>query len=121
MAKILIVDDDIINSQLLVNKLTSVGHSVVHATDGEAARGNTKEKYDLGLLDIMMPRVDGITLLAEFKKGANKTTPVVIFTNLFVEETKKKCMDLGATEVLLKADFTPQTIVERIEKYVKKQ
>ena len=37
------------------------------------------------------------------------------------EETKKKCMDLGATEVLLKADFTPQTIVERIEKYVKKQ
>lgn len=119
MASILIVDDDIINSQLLVNKLTSAGHSIVHATDGEAARGNVSQKYDLILLDIMMPKVDGITLLAEFKKGSNKNTPVVIFTNLFVEETKKKCMELGAAEVLLKADFTPQTIVERIEKYVK--
>ena len=119
MAKILIVDDDIINSQLLVNKLTSVGHSVTHATDGEAARGNVGQKFDLILLDIMMPKVDGITLLSEFKKGVNKESPIVIFTNLFVEETKKKCMELGASEVLLKADFTPQTIVERIEKYVK--
>lgn len=120
MAKILIVDDDIVNSQLLVNKLTSAGHSVIHATDGEAARGNISQKYDLVLLDIMMPKVDGITLLSEFKKGANKATPIVIFTNLFVEETKKKCMDLGAAEVLLKADFTPQTIVDRLEKYVNK-
>lgn len=120
MAKILIVDDDIINSQLLVNKLTSAGHSVVHATDGEAARGNINQQYDLILLDIMMPKVDGITLLSEFKKGVNKSTHILIFTNLFVEETKNKCMELGASEVLLKADFTPQTIVERIEKYVNK-
>lgn len=120
MANILIVDDDVINSQLLVNKLTSNGHSVVHATDGEAARANISHKYDLVLLDIMMPKVDGITLLSELKKGVNKNTPILIFTNLFVEETKKKCMEMGATDVLLKADFTPQTIVEKIETYLAK-
>jgi len=120
MANILIVDDDIVNSQLLVNKLSSAGHSVVHATDGEGARGNLTQKYDLILLDIMMPKVDGITLLSEFKQSINKNIPILVYTNLVVEETKKKCMDLGATEVLLKVDFTPQTIVERIEKYIQK-
>ena len=119
MADILIVDDDIVNSQLLVNKLTSNGHSVIHATDGEAARANIGHTYDLVLLDIMMPKVDGITLLSELKNGVNKNTTVLVFTNLFVEETKKKCMDLGARDVLLKADYTPQVIVDKIEEYLK--
>jgi CheY-like chemotaxis protein len=119
MANILVVDDDIVNSQLLVNKLTSSGHSVMHATDGHAAMANVSQKYDLILLDIMMPKVDGITLLTEFKKGVNENTIILIFTNLFVEETKKKCMELGATDVLLKVDFTPQTIVGKIEEYLK--
>ena len=118
MAKILIVDDDVVNSQLLVNKLSGSGHSVIHATDGDAARLNFSSKFDVILLDIMMPKVDGVTLLSELKKGVNKSTPVLIYTNLFVEETKKKCAELGASEVLLKADFTPQGIVDKIESYL---
>jgi CheY-like chemotaxis protein len=120
MAHILLVDDDIVNSRLLLNKLTANGHTVEHASDGAEAREKEAQKYDLILLDIMMPVVDGITLLSEFKTKANKHTSIIMFTNLFVKETTDRCISLGATEVLLKADFTPQRIVEKIETYVKK-
>jgi CheY-like chemotaxis protein len=118
MAKILIIDDDVLNNQLYTNKLTSLGHQVVQVEDAEQAQGALSEKYDLILLDLMIPKGDGITLLQNIKVGVNSQTTILIHTNLMGEETKQKCLQLGAQEVLYKVDDTPQTFIEKISKYL---
>jgi DNA-binding response OmpR family regulator len=120
MAKILIVDDDVVNSQVYVNKLQSEGHAVELITDGSIAQGRIGEKFDLILLDVMMPGMDGFSLLQEFRKGTNKQTPIFIFTNLVSEDTKKQAQEFHSTEVLYKVDTTPQDLLTRIHALIGK-
>ena len=117
MAKILIIDDDLINTKIYATKLQSEGHEVILSPDGESAKKEISQKFDLILLDIMMPKIDGVALLTEIKKGINKTTPVLVHTNLTDEEKKKECLELGAKEFLLKANLTPNQLVEKIRTY----
>ena len=119
MAKILIVDDDLVNSKIYANKLAAEGCEVVVAPDGKSAQKQITQKFDLILLDIMMPKVGGVALLAEIKKSLNSQTPVIVHTNLTGEEIKKQCLDLGAKEFLLKVDLTPNQLMEKIKTYGK--
>lgn len=120
MANILIVDDDLVNAQIYAYKLKNEGHQVTTSTDGQSAQKEIAKKFDLILLDIMMPKIDGTVLLAEIKKGTNKDTPVLVHTNLLSESIKEKCLkNLGAREYLIKADLTPTQLVEKIEGYLK--
>lgn len=115
MAKILIVDDDRVGSQIYTNKLQAEGHEVILAFDGETALEKIKEHFDLILLDIMMPKIGGLDLLKEFKKGINKDSQVIIFTNLLSEEVKRNCLASGAQEYLLKADYSPSALIEKLK------
>lgn len=119
MAKILIIDDDALGLQIYLNKLTVEGHTVELVTDGEQALAKLAGKYDLIILDIMLPRLGGVELLSSIKKGVNAITPVLIHTNLISEETKEQCMALGAKEYLLKVDLTPSDLVAKINTYLK--
>lgn len=118
MAKILIIDDDTVNSKLYANKLEAEGHEVTYVPDGELALKKISEKFDLILLDIMMPKIDGVELLKEIKRGVNKGTSVLVHTNLLSEKTKEKCLNIGAKEFLLKADYTPSKLLEKIKNYL---
>ncbi|KKR91110.1 MAG: Response regulator receiver domain-containing protein [Microgenomates group bacterium GW2011_GWC1_41_8] len=118
MAKILIVDDDLVNSQLYSNKLESEGHTVTLIADGIEAQKQTGTKFDLIMLDVMIPGTDGISLLKEFKTGANKQTPILMFTNLMNDETKKACEENGAEALLYKVDTTPQALIQKIHEYI---
>lgn len=120
MLRVLIIDDDLLNTQIYANKLEASGYEVIFCTDGEEAQKKIAEKYDLILLDIMMPKVDGVTLLSEIKQGANRQTPVLVHTNLLSEETKKQCLNLGAKEYLIKADQNPATLLQKIQQYMGK-
>ena len=118
MSRILIVDDDQSNSKIYATKLKAEGHEVVLCCNGELALEQIKEKFDVILLDIMMPKVGGVEVLEEIKKGINKKTVVIIYTNLLSEEVKKECLEKGAAEFLLKADYTPLQLLEKVKGYL---
>lgn len=119
MAKILLVDDDELLVKLYINKLTAEGHEVTYASDGLKAQELLVNTYDLIILDIMVPKVDGMSLLGTAKKGKNARTTILIYTNLLNESVKQEALKLGASAFLFKADFTPFTFIDTIKTYIK--
>ncbi|MFA6389917.1 MAG: response regulator [Patescibacteria group bacterium] len=118
--KILVIEDDSMLSSMYRMKLEDHGYQAFTASDGktglEIAR---KENPDLILLDIMMPMVDGFSVLAEMRSDSSlKKVPVIIMTNLGTNEDVEKGKKLGATDYIVKADVTPSQIVEKIQKYL---
>ncbi|MFA6106557.1 MAG: response regulator [Patescibacteria group bacterium] len=119
--KILIIEDDKMISGMYKMKLEDHGYVALTAGDGKVGLELAiKEKPDLILLDIMMPMVDGFSVLAEIKAAPGmKNTPVIIMTNLGTTEDKDKGKKMGASDYIVKADLTPAQIVEKAEKYIK--
>lgn len=80
----------------------------------------SKEKPDLILLDILLPRLNGIGFIEKLKKE-NKSffPPIIAFSNYDDPETKKQAAFLGAKEYLIKANHTPQEIVNKVNFYLK--
>lgn len=117
--KILIAEDDTSLSKALKLKLSSLGFEVEVATDGEDALMHLKKtNYDLLLLDLMMPQVDGFGVLEELKKSKHK--PVVfVNSNLSQASDRDKAMKLGADDYLVKSDISLKEIVAKITKALK--
>lgn len=91
------------------------------AMDGED--GLTKAKagaYQIILVDIIMPKLDGFAVLKELRALPQyQTIPIILLTNLSQEEDMKKGKDLGATDYWVKAILTPGQIVENVKKLIK--
>lgn len=116
--KVLIVEDDPFIADVYVLKLESEGYSVDSAEDGLIGLEKLKKKkYDIILLDILMPNMDGFKVLEQIKMnpGINKI-PVVILTNLSQKKDIQKGLDLGATDYIIKTKFTPTEVVKTINK-----
>jgi len=118
--KILIVEDDQAISAMYKTKLESEGYEILTAGSGGEALEIAKEKQlDLILLDIILPQLDGFSVLKEVKSGQkNKNTPVIMLTNLGTDEDRQKGKELGAADYLVKANLTPAQISEKIKKYL---
>lgn len=88
MKKILIVEDEPAYSKLLKDQLIKIGFAVVIATNGKNGLQKViTEKPDLILLDILMPIMDGVTVLKKLhKKGFDKKTKIIILTNYEPDE-----------------------------------
>jgi len=116
---ILIIEDDPVLLKMYSEKFIFEGFDVIPAHDGvEALEKAKKENADIILLDIMLPRMSGTDFLAEFRKDPKgKDVPVVCLTNLAEDEEKKKAMDLGVKDYLVKAMQTPEQVVQKIKKY----
>jgi DNA-binding response OmpR family regulator len=119
-AKLLLVEDDVTLVKMYERKFLSDGYEVSIAYDGlEGLEKVGKEKPDLVLLDIMLPKLDG---LAMFKKmrGQPETfnTPVILLTNFGQEDAVFECYKLGAIDYIVKANVTPQQVVEKVEKFL---
>ena len=116
--KILIIEDDIFISEMYMTKFKSCGWNVYTAENGHTGLKKSLEKIpDVILLDIIMPRMDGFEMLKAIKKDKIlKNIPVIILSNLGQKEEIKKGLDLGADDYIIKAHFTPQEIVEKVEK-----
>lgn len=119
--KLLIVEDDQMISSMYRSKFESRGFEVLSADNG--ADGLTmavKEKPVLVLLDIILPQLDGFSVLKRLKKdGRTKKIPVVMLTNLGTGEDEKKGIELGAEDYLVKANLTPGEVSKKIETYIK--
>jgi adenylate cyclase len=103
-AKILVVDDDFRNTELLDTYLTSIGYEVVTASSGEKALEIVAaQPPDLILLDVMMPGLNGLEVCARLK-GCEETRliPIVMVTALRKTEDKIKAIEVGADDFLSK-------------------
>jgi len=125
MKRILLVEDDPFLIDIYQKKLEDSGFLVEVANDGERALEILKEKnFDLMLLDIVLPKIDGWKILEEIgkmkeKKKELEKMKIVIWSNLGEKEDVKKGLSLGATSYLIKANFTPSEVVREVEKLLK--
>lgn len=102
--RILVVDDNRMNRLLLGRGLEQQGHSVAFAEDGQEALDRLRrEEFDLMLLDVLMPRVDGFEVLGEMKKDPRlRDLPVIVTSALDELDSVVKCIELGAEDYLTK-------------------
>ncbi len=119
--KILIVEDDALLSEMLAGKFATEKTMVDHAADGEQALTMLKgKKYDLVLLDILLPKVDGFTILENLNKDPNGMgTPVIILSNLGQKNDVQKGLALGVKKYLVKAILSLDEVVEASKEVLK--
>ena len=117
MTKILVVEDEEILLTAVSEELKQEGFDVVGAKDGqEGVEKAGTEKPDLILLDLVMPRMDGITALKLLKENpATQTIPVVILTNLSDYDKVSDALALGAMDYLVKANYRLEDLVNKIK------
>lgn len=115
--KILLAEDEKMIADMYSTKFTLEGYEVVTARDGAEALAMAKsEKPDIILLDIIMPKLDGFAALKSIREDAIlKSTPVILLTNLGQEDDIKKGKQLGADDYFVKANHSPQEIVEKVK------
>lgn len=104
-------------SASLVDALKANGYETECAYDGEEAVSKCKMvKPDLVILDIMMPKLDGISVLWEIKADQETAKiPVLVLTNLSDIETISKIIEAGAVDYLLKSDQSTDDIVKKVK------
>jgi len=115
--RILVVDDNPTNLEVLRVRLNSQGYEVVTAVDGEDALVRTRElEPDLVLLDVMMPKLDGFEVLSALKQDdATAHIPVLVLSNLGQERDVAQAKALGALAFLVKANLSLQDLVDRVD------
>jgi adenylate cyclase len=103
-ARLLVVDDNKVNRLLLTRSLELQGHSVASADNGRVALGMLRgEPFDLALLDIEMPEMDGFQVLAELARDLKlRDLPVIVTSSLEGIEHVVRCIELGAEDYLSK-------------------
>jgi DNA-binding response OmpR family regulator len=119
--KIMIVEDDQMISGMYKTKLIQDGFEVIIAEDGASAlEMAAKETPGLIMLDVILPQLDGFSVLTELKKNAKtKNIPVIMLTNLGTDEDRKKGEQLGAIDYLVKANFTPAEVSRKVGEILK--
>lgn len=115
--KILIVEDDRYISKMYQLKLSLEGYDVQVAENGEEGVDKVKEFMpDIMLLDILMPKLDGFEVLKIVKADdTTKNIPVLVMSNLGQEDHVEKGMKLGAIGYVVKSQYTPSKVVEKIK------
>jgi len=121
--KVLLIEDDVTLAKMYERKFISDGYEVVIAYDGiEGLAMATKEKPDLILLDIMLPKLDGLALFKKLRsQPATFNTPVILLTNFGQEDAVFECFKLGAIDYLVKTEVTPQQVVEKVESFLRER
>lgn len=122
MKKILFIEDEQGLQKTFRDFLSREGYKVISALDGEIGWNLAKrEKPDLILLDLILPRMDGFKVLEELKKDPQtKEIPVIILTNLEGTKEVEKALELGATTYLVKAQYSLEDVLEKINQILEK-
>ena len=116
MAKILLVEDDTSLSQLYKTALEVESNEVIVSADGQDGITKlTSEKYDLAILDIVLPNISGLDILKKIRETESiKSMKVIMLTNYGQQENVKEAFDAGADDVFLKYRVTPTEATEKI-------
>jgi len=118
MKKILVIDDDPFFAKTLEASLPKGKYTLLTAEDGEVGLEMLKnEKPDLIILDLLMPKLDGISFLKKLKESPDlPKAPILVSSNLSSVKKISETMSLGAIGYVIKSDESMQSIVQDIER-----
>ncbi len=118
MKSILFIEDESALQKTFGDLLGAKGYRLISALDGEIGLALAKkEKPDLILLDIVLPKINGLDVLGKLKDDPEtKTIPIIILTNLEGINNVGKALELGATTYLVKVQYSLDEVLEKIEK-----
>ncbi len=119
--RVLIVEDDQFLREFYQELLESEGMTVDVAPEGETAFNKIHEGgYDLILLDIMLPKKDGLQILREIKvnPAVKANGPIVILTNIGQDAIIKNCFEAGAAGYMIKSALNPDQVLQEIHNYL---
>lgn|SRR3989338_3503623 len=119
--RILIVEDDQFLREFYQELLESEGFELDTAADGETALQKIHEGgFQLVLLDIMLPKKDGLQILRETKLNPSLKVngPIVVLTNIGQDAIIKNCFDAGAAGYMIKSALNPDQVLQEIHNYL---
>lgn len=118
MAKLLLIDDDPLLLRMYQTKFQADGMEVETASDGiDGLAKISSFQPDLVLLDVMMPKMNGLDVLKKIKENEQtKKIPVVMLTNVSSSDTDEQSgLALGAVAYLVKAHYTPKEVLQKVK------
>jgi CheY-like chemotaxis protein len=119
---IMVVEDDLFVRDIYVTKIMKEGFDLVSASDGMEALKKLEEegvRPDLILLDIIMPKLDGLSVLKRIKANPElEKIPIILLTNLGQRDQLDKAAEFGVNDYLIKSHFTPSEVMEKINKFL---
>ncbi|MEK7520002.1 MAG: response regulator [Patescibacteria group bacterium] len=115
-----LVEDEEVLLNVLAQKLRKEGYTVLTAADGERGLAVIKEQHpDVVLLDIVMPKMDGFQVLEQMHADAELARiPVIIISNSGQPVEIDRALALGVKDYLIKAEFDPQEVLDKLKKQV---
>ncbi len=120
MQKVLIIEDEQLLYEMYKFVLVRNNFEVVIATNGEDGIEKAKTlRPDIILLDIMMPKMNGIQTLEKIKKiNELKDIPIIMLSNISDKIEEQRCLSLGAVAYVIKSQYMPQEILKIVQKYL---
>lgn len=117
MSKVLIVEDDPFLLKMYQKKFEIAGFEVQIAADGEEGLSKIKSFLpNIVLMDIMMPKLNGLEVVAKAKADPSlKSIPIIVLTNLSSSTDAKTAVEKGAVAYLVKSDYTPSQVVAKVK------
>jgi DNA-binding response OmpR family regulator len=118
--RLLIVEDEMALLKVLKEKFLKEKYEIITATDGATALEMAlRERPDIILLDIVMPIMDGITMLKKLRANEwGKDVPVILLTNLNLADRVADALDKGVYDYLVKADWSLGDVVKKVNERV---
>ena len=117
MAKIIFIEDEPALQKILGGFLRDLGYNVTSAMDGEAGLALIKkERPDLVLLDLILPKKSGLEMLEEMRSdNSTSSIPVIVLTNVESSESVEGALRLGAKAYLVKTNYSLDEVLEKIK------
>ncbi len=121
--KILLVDDDAFLRDMYATKFTELGHVVDVAETGEIALVMLHENtYDVAIVDMVMPGMDGVQLVTHIKEDKLAGDPICIMLSNQSEKTDRdRATHAGATGYIVKAELIPSEVVKEVSRLAEKK
>lgn len=118
MTRIIIVEDDLMISEIYEKKFKEEGFEVFTAVSGDQVLALTKkEKVDIILLDLIIPKLSGFDVIKGIREEQHDAeVKIIVFSNLSQKEDRDKAIKLGANGFVVKSDFTPSALVKEVQR-----
>lgn len=120
---VLLVDDDMTLREMYAERLKAEGFQVVAAKDGEEAlQIATDSKPNIILLDIMMPKINGLDVLKKLKEQPDtKDIPVIVLTALIQDRERMESVTRGADDYVVKSETMPGEVIQKVHALIDKK
>jgi CheY-like chemotaxis protein len=121
--RILIAEDEQAICAVLVHQFTQCGFTVMSVDNGrDAFHALQSRPFDVAMIDILMPKMDGLEVLKAIKKDPRASTvPMFVFSNLAQEMDVATVKKFGIIEYVVKADVSIEDVVQKITRFLKKK